>query len=74
MRSLRLTLLAVILAAGAGCSDTSSPTATVQPAPPRRDSSGMVGSGNRDGSTVDATSANDTTAATRSTGMVGSGN
>jgi hypothetical protein len=73
MRSLRLTLAALVLASVAACSDGASPTASVQPEQPSFDS-GMVGSGNRDGSTVTTTTASDTTTVSRNSGMVGSGN
>lgn len=71
MRSLRLTLAALVLAAVGACSDDA-PTASVRPAAPKFDGSGMVGSGNRDGSTT--TTASDTTTVSRNSGMVGSGN
>jgi hypothetical protein len=74
MRSLRLhlTLASVAFASLAACSEAAVPTGSVQPGRPSFDS-GMVGSGNRDGSTV-TTTASDTTTVSRNSGMVGSGN
>jgi hypothetical protein len=71
MRTVRLTVAAVVIAVSAGCSDASNP---VQPSAPHLDSTGLVGSGNRDGSTADPTTASDTVTTSRSTGLVGSGN
>jgi hypothetical protein len=73
MRTLRLTLAALVLAVTA-CNDDASPTATVHPAAPSFDGSGMVGSGNRDGSTGTITVSDSTGAMQRGSGMVGSGN
>jgi hypothetical protein len=74
MRTLRLTLAALVLAVTA-CNDDASPTATVHPVAPSFDGSGMVGSGNRDGSTDTVITASDSTGAMqRGSGMVGSGN
>lgn len=74
MRSLRLTLAALVLAAVGACSDDA-PTASVHPGAPSFDGSGMVGSGNSDGSTGTITTASDSTGALeRGSGMVGSGN
>ena len=74
MRSLRLTLAALVLAVSA-CNDDARPTASVHPGTPSFDGSGMVGSGNREGSTGTGTAASDSTVASeRGSGMVGSGN
>jgi hypothetical protein len=68
---------AVVLAAVslAACEGGESPTASIQPGRPSFDGSGMVGSGNRDGSAGTSTAPADTTSTQRGgSGMVGSGN
>lgn len=79
MRSLRLILASAAFASLAACSEAAVPTGSVQPGAPSFDGTGMVGSGNRDGSTGTAsttsTAEGDSTGTTeRGTGMVGSGN
>lgn len=76
MRSLRLTLATLALASVAACNDVASPTEKVYPGAPSFDGSGMVGSGNKDGSTVTASDveSDSTGTAERGSGMVGSGN
>ncbi|HEX8358859.1 MAG TPA: hypothetical protein VF613_01995 [Longimicrobium sp.] len=79
MRYVRLSIAALALASAAACSDGANPAATMQPAAPRFDGGGMVGSGNRNDTTptqvTSAAAATDTTGAVgRGGGMVGSGN
>jgi hypothetical protein len=71
MRFVRYTTAVVLIAVSTGCGDSASP---VQPSAPRFDSTGLVGSGNRDGSAVGTTTASDTLTSSRDTGLVGSGN
>lgn len=73
-RAAAVVLAAVSLAA---CEGGETPTTSIQPSRPSFGGSGMVGSGNRDGSTgTTSTSAApaDTTGTQRGSGMVGSGN
>lgn len=72
MRTLRLPLLTLALAAMAACSGTG--PMSVQDARPSYDGSGMVGSGNRSESTFTTTTGGDSTTVGRGSGMVGSGN
>ncbi|MEW5928037.1 MAG: hypothetical protein AB1941_11175 [Gemmatimonadota bacterium] len=75
MRTLCLITLAALVLTAAACNDDVSPTASVHPGAPSFDGSGMVGSGNRDGSTSTVTTVSDSTGALeRGSGMVGSGN
>ncbi|HYW06078.1 MAG TPA: hypothetical protein VE913_03925 [Longimicrobium sp.] len=78
MRYFRLSIAAVLIVAGAACSDHPSATSSVPNSPGFDVGGGMVGSGNRDDSNASLAGApteSDTTGATgRGGGMVGSGN
>lgn len=72
MHTTRFALVATAVLVLAGC-DSGTPVGT-QGLAPRFDGSGMVGSGNRDGTTTTTTSDSDSTSTGRGPGMVGSGN